>query len=252
MSSTQHGKRDWRADGAELIGLVDRDQAGRPLYLLDVGEVASDFRIPRRIDGFTGPYLWLCLWRVLKPCWRGPGFTAVIRAARRPVRKVLAVVLHELAHHLLDHPRPGALSVLAMDELAAILPYGRGSTPPERVSGRPPGSLPWAGHGSEFLRVLVHVAFRSWRYFGGDLLDIAGQDYGLSSPLAYQAALGDEPRRRAGEPLTAIAASQPPPEYADSSREDEGRAARLFQWRQCRDIGQTCFPKREVDPCLSI
>ncbi len=227
MSSTQPGKRDWKADAADLIGLVDPDQSGRPVYLLDASEVGLDFRIPRRISGFTGPYLWLRLWHILKPHWRGPGFTAVIRAARRPVRKVLAVVLHELAHHLLDHPRPGALSVLAMDELAAILPYGRGSTPPERVSGRPPGSLPWAGHGSEFLRVLVHVAFRSWRYFGGDLLDIAGQDYGLSSPLAYQAALGDEPRRRAGEPLAAIAATQPPPEYAEFTREDEARAARL-------------------------
>jgi hypothetical protein len=220
----------WKREAADLIRLVDPGAAGKPLYLLAAGEVRGRFCPVPQVRGFTAWPLCHELRAAIGARWSGPGFCAVLCRKRLNGRRVLlAIALHEYAHYVTRHG--GAL--LAMFEDSVIGPLLRPPLKRRPGGGMVPGYTVETfdvDHGPPFYRIAAHIAYRSWRLWGGSLVELVGSLHCtlLSHPLAYAAALGDEPARRAGEPLAAIAASDPPAVFAEFARKDAARVARHF------------------------
>jgi len=222
-------RQHWKAECVELVRLVD-PAAGKPLYFLAAGEVRGRFCLVPQVRGFTAWPLCHELRAAIGVRWSGPGFCTVLcRKHLRNRRALLAVALHEYAHYIAQ--RGGALLAMLEDSvMAPLLRWAPARRPGEtKVTGYTAETFD-ADHGPRFYRIAGHVVHRSWRVWGGDFVDIVGafRLSQLSDPLAYRAALGDEPARLAGEPLAAIAASDPPAGFAALAREDAARVARHF------------------------
>lgn len=222
-------KKHWKADCAELVRLADPGAEG-PIYLLSAREVRRHFCPEPRVGGFTSWALCHELRAAIGERWSGPGFCAVLcRKGPTGRRGLLGVALHEYCHYLTRHG--GAL--LAMLKDSVMGPLLR-SAPTRRPAGKrvPADTVETfdVAHGPPFYRIAAHLAHRSWRLWSGSLVDLVGalDCTMLAHPLAYAAALGDEPRRRASEPLAAIAASDPPEGFAALAREDAARVERYF------------------------
>jgi len=220
----------WKAECAELVRLVDPGAAGKPLYFLAAGEVRGRFCLVPQVRGFTAWPISHELRAAIGVRWSGPGFCTVLcRKGPTGRRGLLGVALHEYAHYVTEHG--GALLAMLEDSvMAPLLRYAPARRPGEvKVAGYTDETFD-ADHGPRFYRIAAHVAYRSWRHWGGSLVELVGSLHWtlLAHPSAYAAALGDEPARRAGEPLAAIAASDPPPDFAEFARKDAARVARHF------------------------
>jgi hypothetical protein len=124
----------------------------------------------------------------------------------------MSLVLHELAHIVVagrredeTEPDPNLIQFGRLT-LAADL---TGTEPPTNGPG---AAVPWRGHEWPFIRIALHLAHRA----AGLGLDVAARDvfdardYELSPTNRYVAALGDEPARLAGRPVTTISQLLPP------------------------------------------
>lgn len=129
-------------------------------------------------------------------------------------------VLHELAHHVeglahgIRHEKlhgPIVVNDENLDWLTLDFLSTSSSTPALQQD-------PWWNHEAQFVRAAIHIAHRSNElefYTSTEYMQIAGQHYALSPVDAYAERLGDEPRRRANEPLVDLLADDAPTEFVE-------------------------------------
>jgi hypothetical protein len=216
-------RKHWKAEAAELVRSADPGASG-PIYLLSVQQAAAVYEPDRNIFGFTGLLLCYRLRRAIGRKWQGPGFCAVIDIeSGAPRVQWLGAVLHEYAHHVIGRWESHLATIAEFRLEREVLPRRR---PGQVLRKRRVESGKYdAMHGPRFYRLAAHLAHRTWRLFSGGFTDITGpfRESQLWEPLAYRAALGGEPARRAAEPLNAIDASDPPAAFAELVREDAAR-----------------------------
>jgi len=216
-------ERDWRKTAAELIDAADPHRNPRPVYLLDETEAEGLTTWEPTWWAFTSPILYCELYEAI-PRPRGYGFTAVIcHPDARTEDTLPGTILHEYAHYIADKFYQATRPMLTCpaDQLTAEM--GRFYVAAIDAAS---GNVPWVDHGDHgaaFIRIACHLAYRTWKLWPGDLLDIIHRDYGLST-LAYRSVLGHEPQARQSEPLAAIAASLAPPEFQEFAVWDAERA----------------------------
>ena len=216
--------KHWKAEAAELVRLADPAAKG-PIYLLSVRQAAAIYKPNPSVFGFTGLLLCHRLHRAIGRKWAGPGFCAVIDIERAVSRvQSLGAVLHEYAHHVVGRWEPHLAMIAEFRLEGAVLPRRRPGQARRRVEPCGRGDYD-AMHGPRFYRLAAHLAHRMWRLWAGGFLDIVGpfRKSRLYEPLAYRAALGDEPARGSTESLASIDASNPPAAFAELVREDQAR-----------------------------
>lgn len=247
---------EWEDDATALIRAIDPD-AG-PLYLLDMDDVEVTGPSALSASGCTSNLLDIHLRDKLKAAgtWMGRGFVGLVRARsieddfRRlgighdARRKILAVTLHEYAHHLDccdGRFAPALASEQRADELIAedssLADYLQG--PPEiGIDDDALIAEPWRYHdGERFGRACLHLWWRA-NFHRPDLRlhpnDVwcSYQGYRLSGPAIYAQVLGDEPQARSGEPLRAIMNLPAPEDYVRFCNQDLKRS----QARLARDL----------------
>lgn len=237
-----------RAEAA-CRAVAARDLAGVPLYIVPQSRLPDHLGGRSVCNGFTTPSLDLYLQDVIGPAWRGRGPCMVIndvgdQPLGRSVRQAalpwgdrrsaengsdelvghcvpqvaaddleldfLRIVLHELAHILqrpeLYRDRHGTESARIAFE-ALVLGDCVASEPASE-----PDPRPFSGHEADFIRIALHLRHRA--EMAGVLVPLfgycAGTPYGLSHANRYRQALGNEPRRLAGERFRDILATPYP------------------------------------------
>ncbi|MBP7748492.1 MAG: hypothetical protein KA383_20445 [Phycisphaerae bacterium] len=136
-----------------------------------------------------------------------------IRVARRSAFRVVTtgVALHELAHIVNAGPRDDAEPDPDFVQFGRLL-LAADLTGRERPTNGPDAAVPWLGHEWPFIRTALHLMHRA-DALGYAMTPVGVFDaatYGLSSSYRYLAALGDEPERLAGWPITKIGRVPPP------------------------------------------
>lgn len=217
------------ADAEALCRTLAPDAATGPFYVV----LRSD--LPPEYQGGNGGALALTsrhLDLMLRPTlerqrrWRGrgpamlldPAEIAALSAARgRPARQrafpavATGVVLHELAHIITAGQRDGAEPDPDLVQFGRLL-LAADLTGKEPPTNGPDAAVPWRGHEWPFIRTAMHLMHRA-DALGCAVTPVGVFDaatYGLSSSYLYLAALGDEPERLAGWPITKIGCVPPP------------------------------------------
>lgn len=224
----------WQAYAERVCRTVSPgDFEGRPFYAIDGDRLPCQHR---PVAGYTGVFLSA----VLKPhlmaagAWRGCGFACVAFPSRAvpayDAEACIAIVLHEAAHWLSN----GIAAALATAEhheqlpdlLEALAEYAAPDTPSE-LPDTAPAVEPWQSHELPFIRAGVHLLWRSldcgFVHVRPDLACIAGPLYGLSHWSSYLVAFEGELVTRRGESISAIAASELPPEALELFAADKAR-----------------------------
>jgi hypothetical protein len=193
---------------SELLDLaaVIAPEISQPIYLME-----HPSHLPMKTDsgGYTPTVTCALLKQHLvdRGEWYGPGPQIVIQSEPAD-----AVFIHELAHCLPFKPWLDRLDIPAARKmrLAAVT---REATEPTIPTDQPA----WSGHGLGFIRTCLHLIYRCAEAGKPiDLRDIAlaGATYGLSSPFAYQAALGDEPSEMMDATFEQICLTRPPERFS--------------------------------------
>jgi len=245
-------KNDWKRDAEALLAAIDPDNV-EPKYVFDyadpiaAGELTAEpgQSIVRSCGGFTWSLLDLQLRSALRArgLWRGRGFATLIDASgieqrfaesRLPAtdarRKILGIALHEFAHCVESRPPLAeqradeilAKSAAAREWLAEPLWKGLDRVDPS----------PWHQHDFRYGRAAIHCWYRAsrlapqWDFLPGEVW--LTTNYWLAPPSDYVDALGDEPERRAGEPLRSILTSPIPDAFREFGERDLERGAAVL------------------------
>jgi len=209
--------------------IAPKDLGCLPLYLVFASQNLPAELLPQGAAGYAGRRLDLALRPWLGKRWEGRGLALVvndmaIRAEEGLTpdladQRIMATVCHELAHCLsrppdLTEATPEAVATQA-DYLAAWSATTREATP----------TAPWLGHCGQWLRLLLHVAWRAERsgYSVPLSLAVGWRTLGLTSPWRYRTELAGEPEALASLSFADIRAIQPPQGFADCWRNDVDR-----------------------------
>ncbi len=207
----------------------------RPIYVAFESEAPADLICPDAL-AYCARHLDVALRDTIGDRWEGHGPAILIndRAAWRYVKQsgrmgraffhwrfeIVATLIHELAHIALRPNLPTELdndpdrAVRMTQVLRSVV-----AEPDTPAISKP---CPWAGHDGQFVRVAQHIGHRLraaldfWQ--STDCLHLDA--YGLSAEWRYQSALGNEPERLAGVPLTELATIAPPEKFIDLWRSD--------------------------------
>jgi len=201
------------------------DIAGHPVYVCFASEMPQPLRPSPATWGYTGPALDLAIhhWLSDSGRWRGRGIAIVINdiAINEDVStlagndadfrndlyatRILATVLHELAHALsmkLDF-KPLPVEVAEEIEAKALATTTTWVATSDEHTAELSGPA-WLGHEAGFIRALLHVIQRAYRAGIERLPDnllFVSEHYSLSQLWNYRRAL--EPEIEAfGQPLT--------------------------------------------------
>lgn len=223
------GGRGLAARAEALARSVAPDVAHGPFYVVLRPDLPAEYQGGK--DGplaLTSRHLDLMLrpWLERQRRWRGRGPAILLdpatiaadaatrpRSSRRRVFPAVAmgVVLHELAH-IIDAGPPGD-----GEPDPDLIQFGRLTLAADLIGIEPPtngpgAAIPWRGHEWRFIRLALHLAHRAAglgaHVSPTDVFD--ARDYELSPTHRYVLALGDEPERLAGRPITTISQGAPP------------------------------------------
>jgi hypothetical protein len=198
--------------------VATRELEGHPLYIVPQSQIAHEWGKAAAILGVTNPWLDMCLQHLI-PDYRGRGPAMIVNDLfLEPVDLkyvFAAVALHELAH-VLERTEPFSdLPPCAAIGNAADLVARASEITSLAINTKELVELPIVNvHGIEFMRIAIHLCYRSTRY-GHKVTPaaVASRYDGRSGPWLYEIALGDEPERRANDAFSDIKASAPPPEF---------------------------------------
>ena len=177
-----------------------------PVYIVDAANTHFAKSLAR---AFMAPNLDLMLRDILADQWRGRGLAIVFDAKQFTGATVFfGTILHELAHDLADGGQAARLEpelppakverITAATKEHISTPYwedAEGITCSEFV-----------GHDDRWIRCCVHLSVCA----GLSPFHVIGDRAEISSPIAYEAALADEPYRLIDCPLSTILDSQAP------------------------------------------
>ena len=209
-----------RAEGL-CRAVAPLDLGDEPLYIIAQSSLPADRGGRSVAYGFTTPNLDLCLQDVIGPAWRGRGGCFVLGDAELAgldafdaEAYVTSVALHELAH-ILDRPpvdrgqEGGDPNRLLFESLCIGRAVAQDPSPVDEAAS-------FEAHGLRFIRAALHLRHRAVAL--GALVPLycycAGSQYGLSHPLRYREALGDEPARLADRPIRDILAAPCPEAFS--------------------------------------
>lgn len=203
---------------AEDLGrlLAPLDLAGVPLHVLSDDRLPEHLRCGCDCGGYTSPLLWAEVGLPPSACIvaAADALARTAPSAEEFRLAVLEVTVHELGH-ILSFSSPFRVPAAGIEATLRCL-------------GEPPGPdfdrfaaadarrtvKPWADHGAEFVRIVLHLQHRA-RRLGVPVCPIAaGADYGLSSLDRYREALGNEPERFARLAFSEIKRLPPPRAFA--------------------------------------
>ncbi len=163
------------------------------------------------------------------PRWNGPAPTMLIDDATISrdcdarwdlmAERFISICTHELAHvvctpRLFDHDDESDKAMSDMVRQAFV----------ESVATKATfySSSPRVGHGVDWLRACLHITHRmqkrGWDIYAPQVID--STFYSLSSTSKYRNALGDEPSRLSGWPVTSIPTIPPPQQFLDQWNSD--------------------------------
>lgn len=210
---------------------VASDLAGVPLYLCRESEAVPSEWLPGDAWGFTGTDLDLSLqrWLMREGRWRGRGVAIVLRDAMMRADESLGpeefwsglewtTVVHEMSHALSKSIDLKAAQPAAIEAAEQTLHTWAKTGDVQLCDGQPPR---WGGHDGQFLRVLLHLAYRLGEAGQPVSLGRAVSPYlTLSHIYRYKVALGDEPARMIGLSFAGIRLSSPPRAFQAVWRED--------------------------------
>jgi hypothetical protein len=200
--------------------VAPRDLAGVPVYVVPQSVAVELFGHAKECDGFTTPSLDLYVRHAI-PAWRGRGPCMVVNdialVADVPddlEPYFLATAIHELAHILeraelhsvRSEPEPARLTFEALVIARAV------AEPPTEATE----AAEFLTHDDRFIRAALHLCHRAARVGEPVPLPLVWNRrcYGMSHVRAYQAALGDEPRRLADAAIRDVLATPPPEPFA--------------------------------------
>lgn len=207
--------------------LFSRELDGQPCYILRSDELHRDDLPDGQFFAFTGALASERHENLLRARnrWRGRGFAAVFspHGLRMSANRQCHLVIHELAHfiqlNLFRTRYPLSAEVVAKaNQTPVSLSNSTADAPTvsfwESRLGRCP---PWVfgDHGVDFIRLALHLGYRADLQgfpFQESFAALAGEQYGLSHPAKYRAALSAELSSRRWDPLAEIVASPPPSE----------------------------------------
>ena len=153
--------------------------------------------------------------------WKHAKYATSYNVAAHWRRLLFHMAAHELSHIVLRPITENEKSTSGgFESLAAFVSTKTWCAKDQAPAIADP--VPWLGHDGPFLRTVQHVGFRMQQHvdFWLPLQWVDSTIYALSSETAYQRALGDEPQRLAGLPLSAVAEIQPPEAFVDLWRAD--------------------------------
>jgi hypothetical protein len=205
---------------ADTLRRADPEDFGHlPLYLVDRADV-PDLAWPGDAGGFTSEFLDVDLQPHLTAisAWAGRGYAMCLDLPQFPdPDSVLAIVIHEAAHWLLQ-PEPTEAYLDSLADLCRAVGWredvepmwsffkSHGDAPP--VGPPPP---PWDNHDSAFVRGALHLRYRLQPMLP---LAVAGDRYGLSPLFAYYFRLSDELLAHPTGSIRSILATPEPAEFA--------------------------------------
>lgn len=206
--------------------VASRDLACLPLYILLQSEVADVMGRENFSDGYTTPNLDLNLRSVIGEAWQGRGPCMVLNDVSiadeyfpEDVEIVaISTVLHELAH-ILDRPTPVDLQSLPSDDRIEFETLVIANAARHEYRPLP---TPYFGHEDQFIRIALHLHFRSALAGVTTVPNIlcAGRRYGLSHAHRYMEAIGDEPADLMQLPFAEISRLPPPEAFTALWRAD--------------------------------
>jgi hypothetical protein len=209
-----------------LPTLAPADLAGRPVYVVPQ-------ELPATIGATVGPDMDLAYRCEIGERWRGRGVAILIDPAHFALdvahlreishasnfdlemmrhyvaRKMLQLLLHEMAHAVLMEPPAETPRVTQRQARQTIDEW----YPPAEADPRLPA--PWMDHEADFVRACLHLRYRAKS--AGVVLPLqdlaAGWTYRMAKIETYSKALGREPAKMAGLSFKEIATTLPPREF---------------------------------------
>jgi hypothetical protein len=151
--------------------------------------------------------------------WRGPQYFGCIIADEPELVDFgfdpLAVAIHEVGHHFDSTPIPLTEEKLASapEHLQRFVTNDMWAQSDEVYQPPPEPWLLWGDHGLPFLRACAHVFYRVSQVTDRFICErkiIDSRRYGLTNIPTYFAAMRDEVRERAHEPVAEIIKTEPP------------------------------------------
>lgn len=229
-------QRTWRDACQQLLADVD-PHCTLPRYLLDSSEAGGRVRVAGRAKTW-GRYS--SILREFISDWSGPGFCALFNVGRmRNWSEIESVCIHEYGHFIGQHASDVRLLKVinggqSAECRAFVSELESWSEPePSAVSPGVPESdsvpRPWDTHGADFVRPFLHLIERANCAGWGLSAEDAWCGYGLSPLRLYRAALGDEPKRLAGLPMSEVVATEAPASFVQFAESDLSRAESRFE-----------------------
>ncbi len=208
----QQRSRNWEGLLHEMLPLDFPPE--RACYVLPAFAISREFWEGNPAFAYTNCGLDLRLKPQLEEMgeWRGRGFCVVLLKAldfvfRLSEAEQTGLILHEFSHHLDDDIFFQTVGLRA-DQVENV--------PPKRTPLPTTSEFrkrPWDSHEDRFTRIALHLRHRAalagWECTPFQL-HIAGENYGMSDPDEYAAALGDEPERRINERILDIIETSAP------------------------------------------
>lgn len=205
------------------------DLRGVPCYMLSADQVPPGDLFPHSFLGFTAGTLSERLQATLGALgmWQGAGFGCVVAPEVRQWSRdwQIHLVIHELAHYLIakflrDH---GGIDQQEVSQGLLVSAESWNQTAHDlesagwlRSLGAVPPWLSCGDHGSQFVRVALHVGARvesTGFLFDERRSQIAGETYGLSHPGAYRDALRQELWLNRWDTIAELLSRPEPPEF---------------------------------------